>query len=69
MNTATEPVSEAQATGGARHTVKAIMAYLQERRLQPGDALRQRCELHGATFVDYTPAEGWRLRFDVPGFS
>ena len=34
-----------------------------------GDALRQRCELHGATFVDYTPAEGWRLRFDVPGFS
>ena len=34
-----------------------------------GDVLRLRCEAHGATFVDYTPAEGWRLRFDVPGFS
>jgi len=32
-------------------------------------ALRLRCEAHGATFVSYCPAEGWRLRFDVSGFS
>jgi DNA-binding FadR family transcriptional regulator len=39
MNTATESEGLAGATGGARHTVKAIMAYLHERRLQPGDRL------------------------------
>jgi hypothetical protein len=32
-------------------------------------ALRARCAENGSVFVDFEPAEGWRLRFDVPGFS
>jgi Ca2+-transporting ATPase len=32
-------------------------------------ALRARCAENGSAFVDFEPAEGWRLRFDVPVFS